>query len=271
MYDELCKWGQQTIDHDGVIVGCCQNQEWLLPWWWMHFKMHNQYPVTFVDFGDMTSIAREFCQKRGQLITLNIPESFITPKEKLNGKYESLWKRIGLDLETSRSAWFKKPFACLQSPYKRAMWIDLDCQTRLSIEPIFDYCENSWQIAIGIEPPIVQQMHERRGTLYYGEIEYNTGVIVFKHGCPTIQEWAKFCIKRNESLRGDQEALSRMAFENDIQLPLLEPIHNCRAEMREDLNVKSVIIFHWLGGSKHHIKGQINLLENSCDIDFSMI
>lgn len=270
MQDELFGWQSPTKIGDGVIAGCSRNQEWLLPWWWMHYSMHNQHPVTFVDFGDMSATARDFCSKRGRLVTMDFPESYITAESMLLEKHKSAWKGKELDIGASRSAWFKKPFACLCSPYQRAIWIDLDCQVRLPIDPIFEYCQNACQMAIGTEPPIVQQFHEQIGVLYFGELEYNTGVIVFQHGCAVIQEWAKMCLKRNECLRGDQEALSRMAFEGDFTLPLLEPIHNCRAEMRQAVKVKSVIIFHWLGGSKHHIKEQISLLEKECDIDFSL-
>lgn len=265
MDDELFQWKIEVHDCDGVIVGCCQNQEWLLPWWWMHFRMHNEYPVTFFDFGDMSSLARNFCSKRGGLVNLAPVKNHIVLEKNLTENCKSQWESEGVNLNVSRSAWFKKPFACLQSPYKRTLWIDLDCQIRKSIEPIFEFCENSLNMAIAAEPDIIQLLHQNSGILCYGEIEYNTGVIVFKHGCNIIQKWAKMCLQRNDSFRGDQEALSRMAFENDLQLPLLLPIHNCR-----ELDVKSVIIFHWLGGTKNPIRKQIELLESKCNMDFSL-
>lgn len=266
MNDAIFEWKRQEIhDCDGVIVGCCQNQEWLLPWWWMHFRMHNEYPVTFVDFGDMSILAKEFCKKRGEIITIAAPENYIASEKNLTENYKSLWEGEGLDLNIFRSAWFKKPFACLQSPYKRTLWIDLDCQIRKSIEPIFEFCENPLNMAIAAEPDIIQLLHQISGILCYGEIEYNSGVIAFKHGCSIIQNWAKMCFQRNDSFRGDQEVLTRMAFENDIQLPLLLPIHNCR-----EFGVKSVIIFHRVGATKQPIRDQIELMENKCDMDFSL-
>lgn len=254
---------------DGVIAGCCRSQEWLLPWWWMHYTVHNVHPVTFIDFGDMSSKARRFCSERGDLISIGDLDNLPQPDKDPSTVYKPQWKSKGVDLKISRAAWFKKPFACLRSPYARTLWIDLDCQIRKSIEPIFEFCENPFAMALGIEPEIVQQFHQQTGALCYGEIEYNTGVIAFKRGCTIIREWSEICLRRNDSFRGDQEALSRMLFENDIRLPLLLPIHNCRAEMKTEVDPKAVIIFHWLGGSKHHIRDQIDLLENKCDMNLS--
>ena len=231
MGDDIFDWKAKKVQRkDGVIVGCTQSHEWLLPWWWMHFRMHNQYPVTFVDFGDMSEAGRKFCSKRGQLLKLELSaETFVASKTTVKDA-DKIWQRKELDTWTARLAWFQKPFVCLLSPYKRTVWMDLDCQTRKPIDPIFEYCENPHKIAVTPEPAIVQQFHEQKGIIYYGEMEYNTGVIVFKHGSPIIQEWAKMCFKRNDKIWGDQEALTRMLYENNIEIVQLPPIYNCRAE-----------------------------------------
>lgn len=264
----FCWRAKEVLDQDGVIVGCTNSQEWLLPWWWMHFRMHEDCPVTFIDFGNMSHEARTFCSKRGALVTLEISDRFITSIKDLGIEATTIWKSKGLDLEASRSAWFRKPFACLYSPYQRTLWIDLDCQVRKSIRPIFEFCENSWGISIKPEPPAIQQSDELKGILCYGETEYNTGVIAFKHGCSIIQEWAKICIDRSDAFCGDQEALSRMAFERDIELPNLLPIHNCR--LKDEIDVRAAIIFHWLGIGKEYIKAQIEVMQNNCLMDFSL-
>lgn len=66
----------------GVITGCNQNHEWLLKGWWHHFSKHNTLPVAFVDFG-MSASAKAWCEKKGQVISMDPNVSWITPKSKL--------------------------------------------------------------------------------------------------------------------------------------------------------------------------------------------
>ena len=42
-----------------------------------------------------------------------------------------------------RNAWFKKPLACLQSPFKRTIWVDLDCEVRRELGELFALGEQS--------------------------------------------------------------------------------------------------------------------------------
>lgn len=51
----------------GIIVGCDQGQEWLMSWWWSHYRKHNKYPVTFADFG-LSDRARKWCSERGEVM-----------------------------------------------------------------------------------------------------------------------------------------------------------------------------------------------------------
>lgn len=269
MNENAYQWVSQSIlDQDGVIVGCSQNHEWMLPWWWMNYCMQNEFPVTFVNFGNMSAAAQQWCRRKGNLVTIDVEiEKFVVPKEKVPPEQANIWKGQELDTWTARLQWFKKPFACLQSPYRRTIWIDVDCQVRKNIKPIFDYCENSLQISLAEEPPLVQKFHEQKGLIQFGEVEYNTGVIAFKHGNSTIQEWAKMCIKHNNTLRGDQEVLSRLVFLNDLKIHPLDPKHNWRGEF--DISSDTLII-HWLGASKHHIKEEMQTLSASHWIDFSL-
>ncbi len=49
-YKLLCQSSVPTSFHpEGVIVASDLSQEWLLPWWWDHYKNFNNFPVTFVD------------------------------------------------------------------------------------------------------------------------------------------------------------------------------------------------------------------------------
>ncbi len=63
----------------GILIGCDQNQEWMLEWWWAHYSRHNCYPVAFVDFG-MSQEAKKWCQSKGHWISLDAPKNFVFPK-----------------------------------------------------------------------------------------------------------------------------------------------------------------------------------------------
>jgi hypothetical protein len=260
---QICKWSNAfKLDEDGIIVGCSKNHEWLLEWWWLHYNMHNEFPVTFVNFGDMSPQAKAWCQRKGTLIPLtHAIESFVVPKESIPPEMADLWEKqvSNLDLWPVRAEFFKKPFACLHSPYRRAIWLDLDCQVCKSIAPLFEYCENSWQMAISKEPPFVREHHEQTGVLIKGEIEYNSGVVVFKQAAPIIEEWAEMCLSANARVRGDQEALSRYMYLQAENLPSFPPIFNWRGNcvVKEEL-YKEFVIIHWLGVYKEVIKEQIN-------------
>ena len=265
---DLYQWNAKTVlEKEGVVVGCSQTQEWLLPWWWMHYSTHNQIPVTFVDFGDMSQEARQWCEKKGKLTSLSFSiEKFIAGKDSVSSEHAKIWKGLELDVWQRRLQWFKKPFACLQSPYKWSLWLDLDCEIRKSLSPLFSFSDNPMKMALAEEPPLVQKFHEQKGLIQFGEIEYNTGVIAFQHGSTIIQDWAKMGIQFNNALRGDQEAYSRMVFLNDLQIPKLDPIYNWRGEFAVD---ETVAIIHWLGGSKHHIRDEMSLFEKERSVSFS--
>ena len=134
---------------EGVIVGSDRNQEWLLPWWWMNFRLHNNHPVAFVDFGDMSPSAVSWCQKRGPYFKLNPVTNFVAQKEFIDPQKAALWEKMHPTIWSLRLSWYKKPFALQMSPFKRSLWLDVDCQVRGSIEPLFALCENEAKFSRG--------------------------------------------------------------------------------------------------------------------------
>jgi hypothetical protein len=191
------KWRTQDLrQDDGVIVATDQEQEWLLPWWWENYRRSNAYPVAFVDYG-MSDHMRSWCQERGELIDLLLPDLFengscmlhlILLKNEIRPD-EGFWKR--------RGALLKKPLACLQSPFQRTVWMDLDCEVMGSIKELFEtYCQ----------PLSMAKIHPQPESLLYPT--YNSGVIAFEHGIPIIEEWADWAIDHNFGFMGDQDILS---------------------------------------------------------------
>ncbi len=195
----------------GIIVGCDQNQEWLLPWWWKHYSKHNHYPVAFVDFG-LSKEAKDWCKQRGLYIDLTSADTS-TFVQKPNAEIQKKWEaRYGDAIWAERLAWFKKPFACLSSPFALTLWLDLDCQVRGSLDPLFHSLGLGIEIALRRESESIQQLHQQLEFILPGEINYNSGVIAFSHSSSIIQQWTELAVQHNELFISDQQALSRAIF-----------------------------------------------------------
>lgn len=259
MDKSLFEWSQPNSPR-GVIVGCDQQLEWMLPWWWMHFHMHNQLPVTFFDFGNLSSQAKNWCLKRGEVKALPSVASHI--EEIAPGIVTSPtveWDKL---LAEQRNAWFQKPFACLNSPYESSIWIDLDCQVRNSLEPLFPFCENPVKISM------VQETQLKA---------LNTGVIVFKKGCPLIRSWAEICLASNRFLRGDQDAMSELlkkqavpAFPQKYHLLIRLHEESGTISLEGETSASDATILHWVGyRGKHFIQKEMDFLEKKLFMNFS--
>ena len=230
LYAPYLRWKECSIQDDGVVVGSDQTQEWLLPWWWKNFRQHNAHPITFIDIG-LSPEMKCWCQERGTVIHLPIADNFVTPQEKVDPSLRALWESgSGTSFWKNRSSWFKKPIACLQSPYKRSLWLDLDCEVRAPLSSLFALCDHPSGIALSLEPSNV----------------YNSGVIVFKHGCSLIKEWASQVFKLNHAFVGDQELLSHIIRENNLTIAEISRHYNWS---RCYENNPEAAIFHWHGAT----------------------
>jgi hypothetical protein len=201
----------------GIIVGCDFKQEWLLPWWWRHYHSHNDYPVFFVDFG-MSKEGRKWCKKKGILIEL--PAQSISLKKEIPKTKRKFWEnRYGAGIWNVRSAWLKKPFALLQYPLEYGLWLDLDCQVKRDLEPIFH------SLSLGFEIAVVKDREQNSGFMLPNEISYSSGVIAFHKGL-FLQKWVDTTIGWKDHLPGDQEILSRAIFLHEPALLELPPSFN---------------------------------------------
>jgi hypothetical protein len=211
----------QAANEDGVLIACSKAIEWMLPWWWMHYHFYNSLPVSFVDFG-MSEEAKRWCQNRGQLISLSLSNEFVAKQEDIEPKLAELWVIFqGKDIWRARKEWFKKPFAMLQTPYRRTIWLDLDCQVRKCLGDLFNACHNPAGLAIVRDP--FQYPEGLDGFVNPGEVIYNSGVIVYMHDSPIIQEWAEKTLEYTKHFLGDQNILSRVIFLKKLmfcELPL---------------------------------------------------
>lgn len=240
---------------DGILVGGDISQEWLLPWWWEHYCKHASHPVAFADFG-LSFPMKDWCRERGELIPIRILDDFIAEKETIAPHFISLFEEnCGKKFWNSRKTWFKKPFACLQTPFQRTIWIDLDCEIRGSFQELFDFADSDAGIsmtrdrfAIPLTQMGIRQSHHHN---------YNSGVVIFRRELEIIREWAKKSIEDNHLFLGDQDVLSHLLAERKICIPEFPPRFNwSRLETSKGIP----IIMHWSGmHGKELIRSQIHL------------
>lgn len=234
---------------DGIIVGSNERQEWLLPWWWENFRRHNQYPVSFVDFG-LSKEMKMWCKERGELIALPMPALFVKDRDEVDDILAKEWEGRYSDIFwQSREAWFKKPHACLRSPYQRTIWIDLDCEVVGSLEDLFNTCDNSSGICLVKDCAALDSLFPI----------YNSGVIAFQKNHPLILEWARQSIEKNGLFRGDQDLLSQIIGENKVSIYELSSIYNWNIGFNQR---KDVVIYHWLGDAAKNILKNKLILSN---------
>lgn len=244
----------------GVIVGCAQNQEWLLPWWWMNLCLHNLYPVCFINFGNMSPAAQAWCKKRGQFITLEGIEQFIKGKEGVEPAKAAHWEeQYGKDIWLKRTSWFKKPFALLQTPFEKAVWLDVDCQVKGSLEPLFNAYLSTADVAMA------EDLFLQKSNLDPDYTIYNAGVIAYHRGSKLILEWAGLSTEQNHLFRGDQAMLCKLISSNRFSFTSLPDVFNWPAAYGVDRNV---IIMHWWSNTgKELIREKIANLKKNHSID----
>ena len=245
LYAEYRKWNKKNFtSEEGIIVGSDITQEWLLSWWLDHYRRHNEYPIAFVDFG-MSEEMKKWCQQQGELVRLFVADIFVTPKDKMDpSSVQLMEKSCGDKFWASRNAWFKKPLACLQSPFSKSIWIDLDCEIRGSLKPLFELCDESLCIAKD-----VSSVPEK--------LVYNSGIFAFKKGLRVIEEWANAAFDRNYEFRGDQDILNVILQEQNLpvtEIPLLYNWSYCYKENSQ------VVVLHWHSPEgKDFISNQIGI------------
>jgi hypothetical protein len=243
LYEKYRCWRTDGLkDEDGILIGSDQTQEWLLAWWWENYRRHNYYPVAFVDFG-LSEEKKKWCKARGELVSLRVADIFVKEREEIDSHLVASWEDYyGEQFWVSRRAWFKKPLACLQSPFKRTLWVDLDCEIVGSLGPLFETCQHPSGIALAkdqIAPT------------------YNSGVIAFRRNLDLLKEWADQSFQKTDTFRGDQDLLSALILQKKMLINELPPIYNWSVGFGKN---KQAVIYHWLGDrAKAFLRQALNL------------
>lgn len=215
----------------GVLVASDSHMEWLLPWWWERYSSCNALPVVFVDLG-MTAKSKEWCQERGELLSVTeVVFSDTAIKE---------WEEVyGSSYEQARKAWFKKPLACLLSPFDETLWLDLDCEVLSSIESIFTYLEGK-ELAIALNRALTNS----EGFPLDDLLSFNGGVIVYRKGSEIVKEWARIALAESHLYWGDDHILSILIHHLQEKVEVLPSAYNWRVADGTPFYAK---IIHWCG------------------------
>jgi len=230
----------------GILTGCDINHEWMLKWWWDHYTKCNDYPVAFCDFG-MSKSARMWCETKGTLLTA--PKHFLkemSPSSKAN------WEDLHPDdIWSNRNIWFKKPLLLPHTPFKKSIWMDVDCEVKQPLSSLFEILTQN-DFAVCQEVPRGIAVRREKGLLFPDENAYLTGVIAYKNTSPIIKKWVENCLKRNHEFFSEQDALNRTIYEENFSLKTLSSRFNY-APCTDCQKPKNLVIYHhpFLIGKSH--------------------
>lgn len=226
----------------GILVGCNKDQEWLLPWFWSHFyKKNKHYSIAFADFG-MSQEAKAWCRERGELI--EISEPCLYPIEKIDQSVLAFWKNK-YDTEfhalfNMRKTWFKKPLAMASTPFTKTLWLDLDCEVKESLTPLFSlplFHTGFGACAYEKNFYAIEQFPEA--------LHYNSGVIVYEKNSPLLALWNREIFQGSQWAFTEEDLLSFLIAFFQIPLTPLSPIYNWEIlRLQENPNA---LIYHWAG------------------------
>ena len=225
----------------GIIAGCDHAQEYLLPWWWENYTLYNDYPVAFADFG-MSEKGRAFCREKGQCFL--VQEMPINRKPTLP-QTRVLWQEhYGEGIWTAREIWLRKPFAMLSSPFPSSIWLDLDCEVRGDLKPIFQLLQNGVTLALRREKEAVQKTQREKGFIGPDEINYNAGVVLFQKNGRLLKQWVAEILASSELHVFEQQALAKVLKEDASSFLELPSIYNWSMENGVNLDA---LIYHYHG------------------------
>jgi lipopolysaccharide biosynthesis glycosyltransferase len=128
----------------------------------------------------------------------------------------------------------------LQTPFKQTIWLDLDCEILGSIEHLYRK----------------MHQHSKLALVFDEEMGYNSGVIVYDASSPLLANWADACIRKNNQFLGDQDILTHLIQEGEIEIAELPEKYNW--VVKGGIHPEAVIL-HWSGSwGKQIIRNKVS-------------
>ncbi|MGR3973057.1 MAG: hypothetical protein QRY72_00530 [Candidatus Rhabdochlamydia sp.] len=199
--------------NQGVMIGCDEAREWMLPWWWERYQQWCTFPVVFGDFG-MTPAAKRWCLARGDLLAL---------KESRSRSMNS----------SSDEHLIDQMIALVTTPFQQTIWLDLDCEIMGSLTPLFGY----------LHPHTLLSLCSRDSSCLRKRV-YNTGVIVYEKRSPILRAWASDVFKPGYDKEQESHLLEELLNQEKIDSVDIPSKYNW--DVREGIHPEAAIL-HWQG------------------------
>jgi hypothetical protein len=213
MYSFMAQARQEIKGAEGVIVAADSQYEQFLPWWWKHYRAHSSLPVTFFDLG-LTKSKKNWCASKGTVIPLSKRMDFLATRDEVAPEKRDYWEKHWTpDVWKKRAAWFAKPFILLQSPYKKTLFLDIDCRVQADIAPLFNFLTPLAGFTI--------VKHEFQEGVYH-----NSGVCAALQGSPVVLKWAQEGIEKNHEFMGDEDIIHYLILQNHFDIPFFPLKYN---------------------------------------------
>ena len=236
-------WKRIPDQERGVLCGCDHQQEWLLPWWWDSYRAENTLPVLFCDFG-MSEKTNKWCRERGEVVSISMDSIQIKPRQEIAKDLQEKWMQWKINWD-ARISWFKKPLALLESPFKKIVCLDLDCEVLSPIEKLFDYATEDTPLAMSLVDDTGFS-----GAHPFSHI-YNGGVVVFLHGIEILPQYALWALEKNHEFFAEDLILSCLI--DRTKMPVARLPIEWNWEPRYGINLYAHI-FHWIRETKEILK-----------------
>lgn len=191
----------------------------------------------------MSKRATAWCKKRGEVRGCLAP-----PASKKILKHREDWEeRCGEGVWAMRPIWLQKPRACFESPFKESLWIDLDCEIRGPLDPLFEALSDA-------DLAVARDAVQRESF-----VVYNSGVIAFRK-CAIIDRWIDQIQSQPDEFLSDQDYLSRAIALHRPKCVELPSIYNWSC-MRGESGEAAIV--HYLGA-----KGKVEILNRIASDQF---
>jgi len=209
-----------TKSYDKAFVtGCDSTNEWMLPWFFEHYKKHTQTTLIFADFG-------------------------ISNRKAIEPHVHAI---IDLTKIAERS-WFKKPKALIHSPAINLVWLDTDIQITKPIDEIFDL----------LKPNKLNMVQDRPWAKRRGGVQFNSGVVGIINKPLILGMWADWCKHSNEvgdqeTLTANLNPITQLTYINELP----NEYNHLRLQIENDNQpADNARMIHWTGPKgKERIRG----------------
>ena len=227
----------------GVLIASDAALEWLVPYWYFTYKLQNQYPVAIVDLG-MSDQMVSWCKER--MIYRKLEKlSFSIEKDAVSDELKKIWAGcVKGDLFEVRKQWFKKPAALLLTPFKRTLWLDVDCEVRASLSPVFAI-ENA--VAAPFVNPLAEETLLETGAVPKDQKNYSSGMVLYDADAELITLFKEASEKENHKFLGDQDLFSYLIHKHGVDVGEITPKMHCEIRCGAD---PTALVWHYTGDQK---------------------